>query len=93
MIAAVGAGLAAATVRAPTVTGSGQQGTQQVCQGGVWAQWAGEPASYSAFSFDGYQWLRDDNALAGAAGQAYTPGAGGHRAPPVVHRDDHLPRA
>ena len=42
----VGAGAAAASVRAPSVTGSGQQGTQQVCQGDEWAQWAGEPPSY-----------------------------------------------
>ncbi|MGB0091891.1 MAG: hypothetical protein WBP81_05095, partial [Solirubrobacteraceae bacterium] len=45
-IGLVGAGAAAASVRAPSVTGSGQQGTQQVCQGDEWAQWAGEPPSY-----------------------------------------------
>ena len=72
----VGAGAAAASVRAPSVTGSGQQGTQQVCQGDEWAQWAGEPPSYSAVAFDGYQWLRDGRPIAGQTGQAYTPSTG-----------------
>jgi streptogramin lyase len=65
----VGAGAAAASVRAPRVTGSGRQGTQQVCQGDEWAQWAGEPPSYSAVAFDGYQWLRDGRPIAGQTGQ------------------------
>ena len=80
-IGRVGAGVAGASVRAPSVTGSGQQGTQQVCQGDQWAQWAGEPPSYSAFSFDGYQWLRDGTPIAGQTGQSYTPVAGdvGHQ--------------
>ena len=30
----------------------------------------------SAFSFDGYQWLRDGSTIAGATAQAYTPVAG-----------------
>ena len=72
----VGDGAAAASVRAPSVTGSGQQGTQQVCQGDEWAQWAGEPPSYSAVAFDGYQWLRDGRPIAGQTGQAYTPSTG-----------------
>jgi hypothetical protein len=42
----------------------------------MWAQWAGESPSYGAFPFDGYQWLRDGSAIAGATGQAYTPAAG-----------------
>jgi len=69
----VGAGVPAASVRAPSVTGSGQQGTQQLCQGDVWAQWANQPPSYTAFSFDGYQWLRDGSPIPGATGQAYSP--------------------
>jgi streptogramin lyase len=72
----VGAGAAAASVRAPSVTGSGQQGTQQVCQGDEWAQWAGEPPSFSAVAFDGYQWLRDGRPIAGQTSQAYTPSTG-----------------
>jgi len=75
-IGLIGAGAAAASVRPPSVTGSGQEGTQQVCQGDAWQQWAGKAPSYSAFSFDGYQWLRDGSAIAGATGQAYTPTAG-----------------
>jgi streptogramin lyase len=71
-----GAGAPAASVRAPSVTGSGQQGTQQVCQGAQWSTWAGQLPSVSAFSFDGYQWLRDASAIAGQTAQSYTPPAG-----------------
>src|SRR5207248_2546691 len=80
-IGLVGAGVPAPSVRAPSVTGSGEQGTQQVCQGDQWAQWAGQPPSYSAFSFDGYQWLRDGAPIAGQTSQSYTPVAGdvGHQ--------------
>jgi hypothetical protein len=74
-------GAPAASARAPSVTGSGQQGTQQVCQGDQWAVWAGQAPSYTAFSFDGYQWLRDGTAIAGQASQTYTPSTGdvGHQ--------------
>jgi hypothetical protein len=75
-IGRVGAGAPAASVRAPSVTGSGQQGTQQVCQGDEWAQWAGQPPSYSASGFDGYQWLLDGTPIAGQTSQSYTPIAG-----------------
>ena len=76
-----GVGAPAASARAPSVTGSGQQGTQQVCQGDQWAVWAGQAPSYSAFGFDGYQWLRDGTAIAGQASQTYTPSTGdvGHQ--------------
>jgi virginiamycin B lyase len=78
-VAAVGRaddGAPAASVLAPSVTGSGQQGTQHVCQGDRWNNWAGQQPSVSAFAFDGYQWLRDGSAIAGATGQTYTPAAG-----------------
>jgi hypothetical protein len=72
-IGLIGAGAQAASVRAPSVTGSGQTDTQQVCQGDQWAQWAGQSPSYSAFAFDGYQWLLDGSPIAGQTGQTYTP--------------------
>jgi hypothetical protein len=80
-IGLVGVGAQAASVRQPSVTGSGEQGTQQVCQGDQWSQWAGVVPSADAYSFDGFQWLRDGTAIVGATAQAYTPVAGdvGHQ--------------
>ena len=75
-VGAVGAGAPAASVRAPTVTGSGQPGAQQACQGDQWTQWAGLAPSYGAFSFDGYQWLRDGLPIVGQTGQSYLSVAG-----------------
>jgi virginiamycin B lyase len=72
----VGVGAAVGSLVAPSVTGSGQQGTQQVCQGDRWNNWAGQQPSVNAFSFDGYQWLRDGATIAGAIGQIYTPATG-----------------
>ena len=74
-IGEVGAGVPAASLRAPSVTGSGQQGTEQACQGDTWSQWAGQNPSRSAFSFDGYQWQLDGIAIPGATSQTYTPTA------------------
>ena len=39
----------------------------------MWSTWAGEQPSRSAYAFDGYQWLLDGAAIAGATGQSYTP--------------------
>jgi len=62
-----------ASIAAPLIAGSGQQGTQQVCEGDRWADWAGQQPSLSAFGFDGYRWLLDGGAIAGQTAQAYTP--------------------
>ena len=59
-------------MRPPSVTGSAQVGTQQVCQGDQWASWAGLPLD-DAFSWDGFRWLRDSSAISGQTGSAYTP--------------------
>jgi streptogramin lyase len=77
-IGRIGAGASAASLRAPSVTGSGEQGTQQVCQGDRWATWAGQqPVQNSpASSPPGVQWLRDGAPLAGETDQTYTPVAG-----------------
>jgi hypothetical protein len=72
-IGRVGAGVSAASVAAPVVAGSGQQGTQQVCEGDRWAVWAGQQPLPDAFAFDGYQWSRDGSPIAGQTGQSYTP--------------------
>jgi streptogramin lyase len=68
-----GVGAPAASVTPPAVAGSGGEGSAQACQGEAWATWAGEQPSYSAYGFDGYQWLLDGNAIAGATGRSYTP--------------------
>jgi streptogramin lyase len=80
-IAQIGAGAPAASIVAPSVTGSGQQGTQQVCQGDRWSDWAGEQPLVSEYGFDGYQWLRDGTPITGQTAQSYTPVAGdvGHQ--------------
>jgi streptogramin lyase len=72
-IGRIGAGVSAASLVAPAVAGSGQQGTQQVCEGDRWADWAGQQPLVGAFPFDGYQWLRDGTTIAGQASQNYTP--------------------
>jgi hypothetical protein len=72
-IARVGSSAPAASVRAPSVTGSGQQGTQQVCQGDQWSPWADQLPLDNQFGFDGFQWLRDGAPLAGQTRQSYTP--------------------
>ena len=68
-----GVGAPAASIAPPVVAGSGQQGTQQMCDGDRWADWAGQEPSLSAFEFDGYQWLVDGSAVAGQTAQSYTP--------------------
>jgi streptogramin lyase len=74
-IGRIGAGTPAASQTAPVVAGSAQQGTQQVCEGDRWSDWAGEQPSVSAFGFDGYQWLLDGNVIAGQSARSYTPAA------------------
>jgi streptogramin lyase len=76
-IGRIGAGAPPPSLDAPRVTGSGQQGTQQVCQGDRWATWAGQqPLRVVTFSGQGYQWLRDGTPIAGQTTQTYTPVAG-----------------
>ena len=74
-IGRIGVGAPAASVTAPSVSVSGGVSVPQVCGGDVWSTWAGQQPSHSAFSFDGYRWLLDGNAIAGASGTSYTPSA------------------
>jgi hypothetical protein len=80
-IGRVGAGVSGASLAAPAVSGSGQQGTQQVCAGDRWDDWAGQQPLADAFPFDGYQWSRDGGPLAGQTARTYTPAPGdvGHQ--------------
>jgi len=68
-----GLGVHPASIAAPNVAGSGQQGTQQVCEGDRWANWAGQQPTLDAYGFDGYQWLLDGTAISGQTSQTYTP--------------------
>ncbi len=70
-IGEIGANAPAASVAAPLVSGSAQQGTQQQCGGDRWSNWAGQQPLADAFGFDGYRWLLDGAPVAG--GQFYTP--------------------
>jgi hypothetical protein len=71
-------GAAPKSLLAPRVTGSAQQGTQQVCQGDRWANLDGEQPLPIASP---YRWQLDGTAIAGATDQAYTPVPGdvGHQ--------------
>ena len=77
-IGQVGAGAPAALVRAPRVTGSARQGTQQVCQGELWADWARQQPVQNAPTATppGVRWLLNGTVIAGATGETYTPVAG-----------------
>ena len=79
----IGAGMPAASLAAPVVAGGGQAGIPQVCEGAAWANFAFQQPLVSAafWAYDGYGWLRDGSAIAGATAQAYTPGPGdvGHQ--------------
>jgi streptogramin lyase len=68
-----GVGAPMASIAQPVVDGSGRQGTQQMCDGARWADWAGQQPSLNAFGFDGYQWRIDGNAVTGETAQSYTP--------------------
>ena len=73
-----GLGAPAASISAPSVIGSAQVGTQQVCGGDRWASWAGEQPALAAFTSatpPAVQWLRDGVPLAAPTGTktAYTP--------------------
>jgi streptogramin lyase len=70
-VGSIGTGAPAASQAPPTVTGSGQAGSLQLCKGEVWADWAGVQPILNAL--DGYQWLLDGNPLTGQTSQAYTP--------------------
>jgi hypothetical protein len=81
-IGRIGADAPPASVRAPSVTGSGEQNTQQVCQGDQWSPWDALLPSASTSSFegfpvsnrtDGFEWSRNGSAIAGATTQSYTP--------------------
>jgi streptogramin lyase len=70
-----GTGGAAASVTAPSVTGTGGVNLAQTCGGDTWSSWAGQQPSRTAFGFDGYRWLLDGAAIPGATGASYTPTA------------------
>ena len=75
-IGRIGVGAPAASVTPPSVSGSAGVGTAQACGGDVWSSWAARQPSHDAFGFDGYQWLLDGSAIAGAVATSYTPTSG-----------------
>ena len=68
-----GVGAQAASVAQPVVARSGQAGTQQECEGELWANWAGQQPSLVANGFDGYQWLLNGTPIGGATAESYAP--------------------
>jgi streptogramin lyase len=78
-IAQFGVGAPAASVGI-AISGGGNLGAPQVCAD-AWNDWAGAQPSHTAFGFDGYQWLLDGTAIAGATAQTYSPTSGdvGHQ--------------
>ncbi|HXA55527.1 MAG TPA: hypothetical protein VNV37_11705, partial [Solirubrobacteraceae bacterium] len=71
----IGLGVPPASQTPPTVTGAGQVGSQLQCAGASWSSWASLQPSTSMFGIDGYRWLLDSRAIAGATSQAYAPTA------------------
>jgi streptogramin lyase len=74
-IGRAGTGAPVASLTPPSVVGTRGVGVPQTCGGDTWSSWAGQQPSRSAFGFDGYRWLLDGNAIAGASGASYTPTA------------------
>jgi len=74
-IGRVGTDAPAASVTAPSVTGTAGVNVAQTCGGDTWSTWAGQQPSRDAFGFDGYQWLLDGSPIAGATGTSYMPTA------------------
>jgi streptogramin lyase len=68
-------GAPAASVTAPSVSGTDGVSVAQTCAGDTWSSWAGLQPSRNAFGFDGYRWLLDGSPIAGATGTSYTPTA------------------
>jgi streptogramin lyase len=66
-------GAPAASVTPPSVSGTGDVGVAQTCDGDTWSDWAGQQPSRGLFGFDGYQWYLDGSPIAGATGTSYTP--------------------
>ncbi len=64
-----------ASIVAPVVAGSGQEGTQQACEGDRWADFDSQQPLPGAFSYDGYQWLSGGTPIPGATAQTFTPGS------------------
>jgi hypothetical protein len=75
-IGRIGTGVQAAAVQAPSVTGSGESGTRQVCEGAEWSPWDDQLPSASAFGYDGFQWLLNGAPITGQTAQTYTPTSG-----------------
>jgi streptogramin lyase len=69
----IGAGAPAASITAPSVTGTAQPGSPLACRGASWSNWAGQQPSLSEYGFDGYQWLSNGSPIAGAVSPSYTP--------------------
>jgi len=74
-VGVIGTGAPAASIAAPLVAGSGQQGTQQACEGDRWANFDAQQPLVGAFSYDGYQWLSGGAPIVGATAQTFTPGS------------------
>ena len=72
-IARFGVGAPAASTGI-AVGGGGNLGAAQTCDD-TWSDWAGSQPSRTAFGFDGYRWLLDGTAIAGATAASYTPAA------------------
>lgn len=70
-IGEIGSGAPPASVSPPTISGVGQSGASLTCDAGSWSAWAGQEPS-TPFAFDGFTWLRNGVAIAGATGAAYT---------------------
>jgi streptogramin lyase len=75
-VARFGIGEPAAEQDPPTIKGN-DRGTL-TCVGDRWSTWAGTQPSHDAFSFDGYQWLRDGTPVATGRNYAPVPADVGH---------------